>query len=277
MVRVGRFRSGIAVVVLAGGLVAASGPPALAAHARPTVTITAKSLLKPVTGDVFVVFLAGKFANAQIHGKISGAAKGDFARLFAQSFPFNTPAVQVGSKTLGTPSTLYSFRVTPTLATRYYVELVSGTSGLVTKSLVSTVYVSNQQTVSATQKCPQTHANPFCHQRIRVTEVVPASTLRDEISKHWYFYFALNLNPNRTPPTPRFARLRTRVTISRPVARGAEQFTRTLSWSFYTGVNAYAFVWETCSKDTESTDGLGLPGHHACGVEVIDTTAEYVG
>ncbi len=120
-------------------------------------------------------------------------------------------------------------------------------------------------------------ARPVCHERIRVTEIVPASTLRDEISKHWYFYFALNLNPNRQPPTPRFARLDTNVSITRPVASGSRRFSRTLSWSFRIGKEGYAFVWTVCTKDTESADGLGLPGHHACGVKVIDTTAEYVG
>jgi hypothetical protein len=116
-----------------------------------------------------------------------------------------------------------------------------------------------------------------CHEKIRVTESVPASTLRAEISKHWYFYFALNLNPNRTPPTPRFARLDTNVSITPPVAGGSSRFTRTLSWSFRIGREGYAFVWTVCTKDTESADGLGLPGHHACGVKVIDTTAEYLG
>jgi hypothetical protein len=267
----------MAVAVLAAGLVAAGGPSALAAPAAPspTVTIAAKSSFKPVTGDVFVTFLDGKFANALIHGTIKGAAKGDVAKLFAQ--PFSGPAVQVGSETLSTPSSSYSFPVTPTLATGYQLELFTSTSMLITTSPVSTVYVSNKQTVSATKRCPQTRKQPFCHQHIRVIETVPASTFRDEISKHWYFYFALNLNPNRTPPTPRFARLYTHVTISRPMAHGGEQFTRTLSWSFYTGVNGYAFVWAACSKDTESTDGLGLPGHHACGVKVIDTKAEYIG
>jgi hypothetical protein len=269
----------MAVAVLAAGLVAASGAPAMAAPAAqaPAITIAAKSLFKPVKGDVFVMFLDGKRANALIHGMIKSAAKGDIARLFAQSFPFSAPAVQVGSRTLGSASAPYSFTVRPTLATRYQVELFTSTSTLITRSPVTTVYVSNRQTASATGRCPQTRKQPFCHQRIRVIEMVPASTLRDEISKHWYFYFALNLNQNRTPPTPRFARLYTRVTITSPVARGADQFTRTFNWSFYTGVNGYAFVWATCSKDTESTDGLGLPGHHACGVNVIDTTAEYVG
>jgi hypothetical protein len=138
------------------------------------------------------------------------------------------------------------------------------------------VYVTSLQTASGPKKCPQTRTQPFCQQHIRVTEVVPASALAHEMSKPWYFYFAVNLSRTGTPPAPRFARLDTHVRISRAVAGGARRFTRTLSWSSWTGVNGYNFVWVTCSKDTETADGLGLPGHHACGVKVIDTSAEYI-
>ena len=285
----GRFRSGVAIAVLAAGLVAAGAPAALAtpptlatppAPATPTpaqmqtpaVTITARSLFKPVTGDVFVQFLAGKFANAQIHGTIRGGT-GDVATLLAQ--PFRGRQVPAGSVRLTRSPESYAFTVTPALATRYQVQLHTSTSTVTSGS--TTVYVTSLQTASGPSRCPQTRARPFCHQQIRVTEVVPASALADEISKRWYFYFAVNLSPTRTPAPPRFAALDSRVRISRPVAGGARRFTRTLSWSFWTGVNGYSFVWVTCSKDTETADGLGLPGHHACGVRVIDTSAEYIG
>jgi len=276
VVGVGRFRSWLAAVVLAGGMVAVGVLPAQAAPAAPPPpTIAAKSLFRPVTGDVFVVFGAGKFASAQIHGTIRGGT-GDVATLLAQPFPFASPPVPVSSVSVTNSHQSYSFTVTPTLATRYQVRLHTGSTTVSSSATVS-VYVTSFQTASGTKRCPQTHARPFCHQRVRVTEVVPASTLRDEISKHWYFYFAVNLSATRTPPAPRFARLRARVTISRPVAGGTRLFTRTLNWSFFTGTNGYSFVWVTCSKDNEAADGLGLPGHHACGVRVIDTKAEYIG
>lgn len=300
MARVGRFRSGITVALLAGGLVAAGAPPALAVPSAPPPTtppptappttpppttappptIAAKSLFRPVTGDVFVRFHEGKFAHAQIHGHITGAAKGDVAALFAQPFPFTSPPAQIGSVTLTKSSQAYSFTVTPTLATRYQVELLGTGASTPPTSERVTVYVTSFQPAAGTKRCPQTRKQPFCHQRITVTEILPASTLTDEISKHWYFYFAVNLSGTGTPPVPIYARLHTRVTISKPVMLAPGEFTRTVSWSFYTGVNAYAFVWDTCSKDTEGPptgDGLGLPGHHACGVKVINTRAEYIG
>jgi hypothetical protein len=306
--RVGRFGSGITVAFLAGGLVAAGAPPALAVPSAPPPTtpppttpppttpppttpppttpppttappptIAAKSLFRSVTGDVFVRFHEGKFAHAQIHGQVTGAAKGDVAALFAQPFPFTNPPARIGSVTLTKSSQAYSFTVTPTLATHYQVELLgTGASSPPTSEQV-TVYVTSFQPAAGTKKCPQTRKQPLCHQRITVTEILPASTLTDEISKHWYFYFAVNLSGTGTPPVPIFARLHARVTISKPATLAPGEFTRRVSWSFYTGVNAYAFVWATCSKDTESTDGLGLPRHHACGVKVINTRAEYIG
>src|SRR5260370_4215872 len=197
VVRVARFRSGVAVGVGAGGVVAASGLPALAAPAvGPTVTIAAKSLFRPVTGDVFVVFNAAKFSNAQIHGSISGATAGNVARLFVQPFPFKNAPTRAGSRMLTGPAAPYSFTVTPTLATRYRVELFANstsTSPLRTSAVV-TVFVANKMTLSGLKAC----SRPVCRQRIRVQEQVPASTLGDEISKRWFFYFGLN----RSPTTP---------------------------------------------------------------------------
>jgi hypothetical protein len=253
---------------------AASGLPALAVT-TPTVTIAAKSVLRPVTGDVFVVFNAGKFAKAQIHGSISGAAPGDVARLFVQPFPFRSPPASAGSVTLTRSSSPYSFTVIPTLATRYRVELFANSTSTtpLATSAVSTVYVANLQTAAGVKAC----SRPVCRETVRVTEVVPASALRDEIAKPWYFYFGLNLSPTRTPPPPRFATLDTRATISRAIAGGARRFMRTISWSFRVGRDGYSFIWTTCSKDTEARDGLGLPGRHGCGARRVSATAEYLG
>jgi len=52
--------------------------PALGAPnvTTPTISIAAKSGLKPVTGDVFVVFRAGSLASAQIKGSATTATNG---------------------------------------------------------------------------------------------------------------------------------------------------------------------------------------------------------
>ena len=276
MVRVARFRSGIAVVVLAGGLVAASGLPALAAPAVvPTVTIAAKSLFRPVTGDVFVLFNAGKFSNAQIHGSISGATAGNVARLFVQPFPFKNAPTSAGSLTLTGPAAPYSFTVTPSLATRYQVELFANSTATIplATSPVSIVFVANKMTLSGLKAC----SRPVCRQRIRVQEQVPASTLRAEISKRWFFYFGLNLSPTTTPPPPRVLTLDTHATISRSTQTGARTFVVTIGWSFRIGRDGFNFNFNFCNKDTEARDGLGLPGHHGCGNPRVSASAAYLG
>src|SRR5579862_267117 len=115
---VSRIRRGMVAVALAGGLVAVGQFPGLASAAGPTITIAAKSKLKPVTGFVYVKYRQGADATAKIRGSIAGAAAGDVAKVFAQRFPYRKAPVLVGSKTLSSSSGHYSFTVTPTLATR---------------------------------------------------------------------------------------------------------------------------------------------------------------
>jgi hypothetical protein len=277
VVRMARFRSGIAVLVLAGGLVAASGLPAMAAPAAPpTVTIAARSFFPPVTGDVFVLFRApARFSTAQIHGKISGARSGEVARLFAQTFPFRHAPSRIAAVTLTGATATYSFTVAPALATRYRVEVfANGTATTpLASSAVSTVFLSNLMNMSGLSRC----ARPVCRERIRVVELVPASTLRTEIAKRWFFYFGLNLSTRGTPPPPRFLTLDTHAAISRSVRVSAGSFAVTISWSFRIGNDGFFFNFNFCNKDTEATDGLGLPGHHGCGDNRISAAVEYLG
>jgi hypothetical protein len=271
-----RFWNGLAVIVLAGGLAAASGMPASAAPspaARPTVTIAAKSQFKPVTGDVFVVFNTNKQAKAQIQGKISGASRGDVARLFAQSFPFSSAPRSVASTTDLTKP--YSFTVSPSIATRYRVELFASSKSTtpLAESAVRTVYVSNLQELLAISLC----SRPVCSEVIRVKEFVPASALKDEMAKHWYFYFGLNLSSRTTPPQPKVLTLDTHAKVSGATRTNSTSFTRSISWSFRINNDGYNFLFSLCTKDTEAKDGLGLPGHHGCGDSRVSATVEYLG
>ena len=43
------------------------------------------------------------------------------------------------------------------------------------------------------------------------------------------------------------------------------------------GNDAYAWNWNTCSKDTEAEDGIGLPGNHGCGSKSVPASAVYLG
>jgi hypothetical protein len=130
------------VAVIGGAAIAAQFAVVVPAQAAaPTVSIAAASKIKPVTGDVYVVYLGGSYGNATIHGTITGAAAGEVATLYAQRFPFTKAAAPVRSVTLSAAgTTTYSFTVTPTLATRYKVMLFAKSTPLAT-SPIKFVYV----------------------------------------------------------------------------------------------------------------------------------------
>jgi hypothetical protein len=273
-----RFRRAIAVAAVAGGLVAASGVAAQGA-AAPTITIAAKSAFPVVTGDVLVVFhapgIAVRLSTAHIHGKISGAAAGEVVRLLAQRFPFRQAPAHIGAVTLTSATSTYSFAVTPTLATRYQVEVFANSTATmpVATSAVSTVFVSNIMVPSGFTAC----SRPVCRERLRIQEFVPASALRTEITKRWFFYFGLTLSRTMRPPPPRFLTLDTHATISRSAQTSIRSFVVTIAWSFRIGNEGFFPALNFCNRDTEATDGLGLPGHHSCGVNRISATIPYLG
>ena len=90
------WRRAAVVAVIGGAAIAAQLTAVVPAQAAaPTVTIAAGSKIKPVTGDVYAVYLGGSYGNATIHGTITGAAAGEVATLYAQRFPFTKAAAPV--------------------------------------------------------------------------------------------------------------------------------------------------------------------------------------
>ena len=268
----------VAVIVLgAAGVVAATlsgGGPA-----RPTkFSIAAESALAPLSGDVYVVFKYGRQASARISGQLKGVTSGEVAQLYAQQFPYHRSPVPVGSVILhpAAKTATYSFRVTPSLATRYQVELFPNsteTTPLATTP-TRTVYV----TLIALSGDGQTCQRPVCRESLPSHVFVPASALSTEIAKRWYPYFNLNLSPGKEPPSPKTLLLgagHPHVTASRQVAPG--EFELTVTFSFRIGNDAYYWNWTTCAKDTEARDGLGLPGAHGCGARSVQASQIYLG
>src|ERR1700751_2134646 len=142
------WRRATVVALAAGAAITASraGPRAAKAPA-PAVSIAATAKLKPVTGDVFVIYRAGAYSTAKIHGTITGATAGDTATLPAQPSPSKKQAVPAGSITLKGATAAYSFTVTPALATHYAVRLfTSGTTTPVAVSRTQAVYLTSAQT-----------------------------------------------------------------------------------------------------------------------------------
>jgi hypothetical protein len=262
-----------AVAALAAGAAIAAQFAAVspARAAGPAITIVATAKLPPVTGDVLVFYHSGAYATAKIHGKITGATAGEVATLYAQQFPYKKPAVPLGSTTLKAATAVYSFTVTPTLATRYAVRLFAGgtSRAAVATSPTRDVYVTEGGTTTGYSTC----ARPVCHERLRLWTTVPPSALSVEMGKHLYPYFGLNLAPVTEPPLPTWLYLNGgHAAVTKAQRVNAGEFETTVSFSFTIGNNAYRWNWIACAKDTLSKDGLGLPGNHGCGASRVPGT-----
>lgn len=273
------------MALTASGLVAsaaATPEPAAAltaSRAAVTVTITATSKHAKITGDVLVAFKGRKGTNvATISGTVSDATAGEVARLYAQPFPFKSKPVPLPGKkqTLsGRATQSYKFTARPSVATRYTVRVLPGsatTSPAAAASRLRIVYVITNQVATGGVKC----GRPVCHESLRVTTRLPASAYKTEADKKWHFYLGVNLNRIREPGPPKYLVLKS-ATISKARKISATEFERTITFSFRIGDDGYNWLADYCSRNTESTDGINLPGHHKCGVREIRNSTRYLG
>jgi hypothetical protein len=166
--------------------------------------------------------------------------------------------------------------VTPTLATRYTVEVFrssTSTTPLAT-SATSTIYVVPTGTTTYSQNC----IRPVCHLTATYVVSVPPQALNAEMSKHWYVYFGVNLAPSVEPGPPAQLQLGADdPVVGAPQRISANEFKRSVSFTYQIGNDAYRAVDQWCTKDTEAQDGVGLPGPHRCGVERIPYPIAYIG
>jgi hypothetical protein len=54
-------------------------------------------------------------------------------------------------------------------------------------------------------------------------------------------------------------------------------FKYTITYSFTIGNHSFTPGFNFCTKDTESKDGLGLPGSHGCGASRVPASQSYLG
>jgi len=245
-----------------------------------TVSITAQSQFKAVSGDTFVLFAESKDSRVTLKGSISGATTRDVAVLYAQQWPYKkTPAQVPGQHTTltvtGGAAVSYSFTTVPQLATRYSVEVLtslSSTPALGSSKAVS-VYVVAGGKATGLRKC----GRPTCRETWHIYTIVPASLYKAESVKRLYFYFALNLSPTREPGPPKYVYLDHSASISKVKRINSSEFERTITWSFHIGDDGFNWVPAFCTKDSESKDGLNLPGSHGCGDRRIRSNISYLG
>jgi hypothetical protein len=266
-----------AVIAAAGGLAGLGTAAPAAAAASPaavTVTIATRSAVPKVSGDTLVVFLGPKKTNmATVHGTVTGAAAGDTATLLRESFG-STAFTPVASKNLGSAGT-YSFTVQPSRRARYQVQVTGGDipAGTPAVSPVATVYVTPHASVTGGRHC----GRPVCRIKLKVWVKVPTDAYRAEAAKHWYLYSRLKLAAHRKPAPPTVLRLNTDATASRRVKLHSYEFVVTLRYKFRVGNHGYRWRVSFCTKDAVGTDGIGLPGRHACGNKWISASRAYLG
>jgi serine/threonine-protein kinase len=276
----------IAVLAAAGVAVVTTGvlrspaakpkpPPKLASF-----PITARSGMAPQSGDVWVMYGDGGAAQAQVYGEVKGARRGYVARLYAQPFPFTAKPAAVASVTLHPAHKLapYAFKVTPVLATRYYVSVFARRTSkrLLGSSSTAAVYVATTMTHTTARAC----SRPTCHETFTLKVRVPPSTLGTELAKRWYTYFGLTLSKSATlPKGPAVLQLGAgSPKISAPRRISAEEYAVTVTFSFPIGKKgANTWFWAACAPDSETADGIGLPGAHGCGAKAIPAVHSYLG
>jgi hypothetical protein len=275
----------IAPIAVAGGLIASGTVPAAEASpaAAASITINATSphyggnVNGEVDGHALVIYKAAKKANAAtISGNVTPSATGasDTAQLMAE--PFGTTKY----KAVGSPVALipgsngvapYSFTVKPSLATHYKVK-VAGTDTAVSNAV--TVYVTAGALVPSKYvhvKCNTSLTR--CVISVREYTILPASAYRTESGKHVYLYMAIG-----DPTLPKNSTLSKSATASKAKRVNSGEFWRTLTWTIRGHFNANTVPDpNACTKDTESKDGMGLPGHHGCGNKRVLTRAIYLG
>jgi hypothetical protein len=256
------------------------GGPTIQDIPTPAVVAGVSSAYAALDGYVFVTYEDGTDANAVVSGQVTNAVSGEVARLYAQQFPFTSPSARAGSAALDPSGTTaqYSFQVTPTLATRYTVEVFrnsTATTPLAT-SAISTVYVAQNKSNTKATHC----SGSQCQVTDTATVLIPASALSTQMAEHVYPYFGISYAASGTASAPATLQLGAGdpvVGSPQQVSANEYQFTLTFSWS--TNGESYSASWHNCTVSVEAQDGIGLPGggDYGCGSPTIPETEAYIG
>jgi eukaryotic-like serine/threonine-protein kinase len=243
----------------------------------------ANTVTTPFTqsGDAFVEYQNATEASAHISGEITSAVSGEVVTLYAQQFPFTSAPAPVGSVALSpTGSTAqYSFQATPTLATRYTVEVFQSSTATtpLASEAVGTVYVVMNQPGESTTSCTGSQ----CQSTETVTVYVPASALSAQMSEPIDTYFAIAYSSSGAePPQPETLQMGAGdPTVSTPQQVSADEYQITLTFSYSSNGESYRSAWRHCTKSLEAQDGIGLPGagSNGCGSQTIQDSMTYIG
>jgi Protein kinase domain len=244
------------------------------------VVASVSSAYAPLDGNVFVTYQDGTDSNAAVSGQVTNAVSGEVARLYAQQFPFTSPPALADSAALDPSGTTaqYSFQVTPTLATRYTVEVFRNSTAAtpLATSATSTVYVAQNKGNDSTRTC----SGSQCQVTDTATVLAPASALSTQMAEHVYTYFGISYAATGSPPAPATLQLGAGpIVVGSPQQVSADEYQFTLTFSFSTNDESYTYSWHNCTVSVEAQDGVGLPGggDYGCGSPAIPQTEAYLG
>lgn len=268
-----RFGRAVAPALITASVIAVGAQSAAALSgetgASVGVTIGVSTRFPAIGEDRLVIYKAAGYDTAGVSGTITGAPSGASATLLAWQFRGR------GFKVTGRPVRLrssapirYSFRVQPSLATAYEVRVMAGGRAIAT-SAARTVYVAGGGRLSRSHSMC-THA--ACTFSFPAYLRVPAPAYNIETRKHWYLYLEVGY-----PKLPGYYTLNDTATASRPRKISADEFE--MSFTFRIRLRNGVGRWETnfCTRNTESRDGVGLPGSHHCGDKRVSARDRYLG
>ncbi|HEX9064173.1 MAG TPA: hypothetical protein VF843_03645, partial [Streptosporangiaceae bacterium] len=183
----------------------------------PVITVSASSDNSPSAGNVYVYYSDPGQSTATISGMVSRVGRGEIAALTAQPFPFARPPRVIARTPIAARNQDLSFLVTPSLETRYRIEVLpspdSGTP--LATSAARTVYVALVARPRYTRNsCPR----PKCTVTIQLTVPVAPAALHAEEAKRILFYWAIHRVPSGPEPSsPTTLSLQDNLSFSTPV------------------------------------------------------------
>ena len=269
--------------ITAGGLCLAGAGTALAGtagRAQVGVTISTASSFVQVGGDTMVRYGGTAAAGtATVSGTVTGIPAGVTSVVvtlldepFGASSFASTGRQYTALASDGTAS--YSFSVSPGLglATGYEAQVSHDGAATPVTSAARTVYVIPQVT-AVTTACT---TRPVCHGLLTVTAKYPPSVFANESAKDWYTYSGIKRSATSTPAGPASLARGPRPTgVIVDAAHDSVHFT--VQYGFVLGTGGYQWKLNYCTRDSESLDGLGLPGQHGCGDATVSASAPYLG
>jgi hypothetical protein len=205
----------------------------------------------------------------KLSGSLSTGRRGVPVVLEAKRFPFTGGFHQVASTTTAKQGR-FTFKRKQSAATRYFVALKRRPS---VRSKTRTAYADshwsnfkcwfspagapNVKYPCGHDTVPPGGGNYFLH--VTFDRQYPAAAYSTESAKPVYVYYGQRNGSTNHPGT---LQLKKQVS-QQPAGSNATKVAYSVAVTFPN--SAWSFYTTSCNKDTESVDGLGLPGHHYCG------------